>query len=66
MLLPATPAIGDAIGLTDYAGTFGTANVTLGRNGSKILGLDENLAIDINYASLRFVYINSTKGWIFL
>ena len=66
MLLPATPAIGDAIGLTDYAGTFKTNNLTLGRNGRNIVGLAEDLIIDLNYASLRMLYIDATKGWIFL
>ena len=36
--LPASPSIGDTIQVRDYAGSFGTNNVTLGRNGSLIVG----------------------------
>jgi hypothetical protein len=35
--LPATPAAGAVIGITDYANTFATNNLTVGRNGSKLV-----------------------------
>jgi hypothetical protein len=34
--LPASPSAGDIVAIKDYAGTWDTNNVTIGRNGSKI------------------------------
>ena len=36
--LPLSPSAGDVIGVADYAQTFDTDNLTLGRNGSNIAG----------------------------
>ena len=66
LTLPATPTSGALVSFTDYAGTFKTNNLTLGRNGENIVGLAEDLIIDLNYASLRMLYIDGTQGWIFL
>jgi len=62
--LPASPSIGDTVAIADYAGTFGTNNVTVGRNGSKIQGVATNATISTNQRATTFVYIDSTKGWI--
>jgi hypothetical protein len=40
--LPASPSAGNIVGITDYAGTAATNNITIGRNGSKIEGTTEN------------------------
>jgi hypothetical protein len=64
MTLPASPASGDEIGLTDYSGTFGTYNLTCGRNGSNILASATDLVCDISYFSTVLIYTTG-KGWIF-
>lgn len=66
LTLPPTPTAGNLVSFTDYAGTFKLNNLTLGRNGSPIVGVAQDLVIDLNYASLRMLYIDATEGWIFL
>jgi hypothetical protein len=62
--LPATPAAGAVIGITDYANTFATNNITVGRNGSKIGGIAANATLSTNGIAVTFVYVDSTQGWI--
>lgn len=64
--LPASPAIGTRVGVVDYAGTFATNNVTAGRNGQPIMGLSEDLALDVKHASIELEYVNATRGWILI
>jgi len=61
--LPASPVMGDAVSFVDAAASCGTNNVTVGRNGEKIMGLEENLTIDEDDAAFDLVYYNSTYGW---
>ena len=63
--LPASPSAGDIVAFKDYAGTFGTNNLTIARNGSNIQGQAENANITTNKASLVLVYVDATKGWLF-
>jgi hypothetical protein len=63
--LPSSPSIGDSIAIKDYAGTFATNNLTIGRNGNNIQGAANNSLITTNRASLTLVYIDSTKGWVY-
>src|SRR6056300_432762 len=54
--LPSSPSQGDEVTIVDYAGTFGSNNLTVGRNGSNI----DNTAVDgilnTNRLNVRFVY----------
>jgi hypothetical protein len=61
--LPAAPQIGDQIRFIDVAGTFDTNNLTLGRNGLKIMGLSENLIVSTENAGFGIVYSGATYGW---
>jgi len=63
MTLPATPTRGDSVKINDMAGTFGTNNLTIGRNSEKIQGVADNLVVDYNQATMELVYCNSTYGW---
>jgi len=63
--LPSSPSIGDSIAITDYAGTFGTNNLTITRNGNNIQGVANDSLINTNRASIVLVYVDSTKGWIY-
>lgn len=62
--LPATPAFGTRRKLVDVAGTFGTNNLTVGANGSKIIGDAEDLVLDVALASVELVYSGDTYGWV--
>ncbi len=65
--LPAAPSVTDApILIHDLVGTFATANLTLGRNSLKIMGLAENLVCNINNFSAYLVYTGATYGWRFV
>src|SRR5210317_2048884 len=63
--LPASATLGDQIAIKDYAGTFSSNNLTIGRNGHNIQGVANDSLISTNRASLLLVYVDSTKGWIY-
>jgi len=63
--LPSSPSAGDTIAIKDYAGTFGTNNLTIGRNGNNIQGAANDSLISTNRASLTLVYVDATKGWLY-
>ena len=63
--LPTSASIGDTIAIKDYAGNFGTNNLTIQRNGHNIQGAANNSVIGTNRASLILVYVDATKGWLF-
>lgn len=58
--LPATPSVGDQVVVADAGNNWGTNNLTVGRNGSTIGGLAEDLVCDITGASVQFVYDGTT------
>ena len=62
--MPASPSAGDIVGFNDYARTFGTNNLTIGRNGSNIQGQAVDGTISSNGQSAMFVYVDATQGWI--
>jgi hypothetical protein len=62
--LPASPAAGNVITLTDYAGTFATNNLTIARNGNLINGSATNVVLSTNRASVQLVYVDATQGWV--
>src|SRR5210317_640148 len=63
--LPSSPSIGDTVAIKDYAGTFGTNNLTIARNSSNIQGVANDSLISTNRASLTLVYVDATKGWLY-
>jgi hypothetical protein len=63
MTLPATPSAGNIVALKDYANTFDTNNLTIGRNGSNINGSAYNGIITVQGQSLTLIYIDATQGW---
>ena len=62
---PASPSLGDEVTIVDYAGTFDSNTLTVGRNSSKILGADEDLTVSTERAAFTLVFTDSTQGWLF-
>ena len=58
--LPATPAVGDQVIVVDTSSSWATNNLTVGRNGSTIEGLAENLVCDLSNVSVQLVYSGTT------
>ena len=65
LTLPASPSVGDEVSFIDYAGTFDTNNLTIGRNSSKILGAEADLTVAVERAANTLVFTDSTQGWLF-
>ena len=62
--LPASPAAGAVVGICDYANTFATNNLTVGRNSSNIGGIASNAVLSTNGISITLVYVDATQGWV--
>lgn len=63
LTLPSTATLGDTVRINDLAGTFGTNNLTVARNGGNIQGVAQDLLVTVNQSSFGLVYSNSTYGW---
>jgi len=63
LTLPESATLGDTIRINDLAGTFNANNLTVGANGGKIQGANDDLLINVNQQSFGLVYSNSTYGW---
>ena len=61
--LPATPSAGNVVAVSDYAGTFGTNGLTIGRNGSNINGSTSDFILNKNNVTAQFIYVDATQGW---
>jgi hypothetical protein len=64
--LPSSPSAGDIVAFKDYTATFATNNLTIARNGSNIQGNAVDSILSTNRASVVLVYIDSTKGWLYV
>ena len=64
--LPASPSAGNIVAFKDYAATFATNNLTIGRNSSNIQGNANDAVLSTNRASVVLVYVDATKGWLFV
>jgi len=62
--LPASPAAGAVVAVKDYANTFDTNNVTLGRNGSNIGGVAADANLTTEGLAVTLVYVDATQGWL--
>jgi len=64
MTLPSSPTLGDEVAIIDYAGTFDTNNLTVGRNSQPIMGSAADLTVSTERAAFSLVYSDSTQGWL--
>lgn len=58
--LPASPSAGNEVVIMvgNYTG------VVIASNGQRIMGLLQDMGIDLPYASMRLIYVDATRGWI--
>lgn len=63
LTLPLSPVVGNVVDVADHAGTFATNNLTINRNGEKIMGLSQDMTVDVNNASFSLVFSGLTYGW---
>ena len=64
MTLPSSPSIGDEVSFIDYAGTFDSDNLTIGRNSEKINGAASDLTVATERAANTLVFTDNTQGWL--
>jgi hypothetical protein len=64
LTLPGSPTLGDEVSFVDYAGTFDTNNLTVGRNGKNINGSAADLTVATERAANTLVYSDTTQGWL--
>jgi hypothetical protein len=64
MNLPSSPSAGDIVAIKDYAGTFASNNLTIGRGGSNMNGDATDSVRNTNNESLTLVYADATQGWL--
>lgn len=62
--LPTSPTQGDEVSFIDYAGTFDTNNLTIGRNSHNIQGSATDLTVSTERAAFCLVYVDATQGWL--
>ena len=64
LTLPSSPTIGDEVSFIDYAGTFDSNTMTVGRNSEKINGATADLTVSVERAANTLVYTDGTQGWL--
>lgn len=63
LTLNSAPTVDDYVAVADAAGTFGTNNLTVARNGKPIQGAAADLVLNINGQSCGLVFQGNTNGW---
>ena len=63
LTLPASPAAGDSIKISNRSGT---TTCVLGANGNKIMGAAADLTLDTASASFELIYSGTNQGWIII
>jgi len=63
MTLPSSPSVGDIVAVKDYAQTFDTNKLTIGRNSQPIEGGTFDLELTTEGVAITLIYGDATKGW---
>ena len=61
--LPTSPSAGDIVSIKDYARTWASNAVTVGRGGSNMDGVAGDTDFETNGLSITLIYMDATKGW---
>ena len=64
MTLPSSPSAGAIVGVRDYANTFSTNNLTIGRGGSNLEGSAGDKTLNQKSQEFLMVYVDGTQGWV--
>ena len=63
--LPLSPSTGDEVTIIDTRGSWGSNNLTVGRNGEPIITVTSDLTLSNNGQSITLVYVDATRGWAY-
>lgn len=63
VVLPSNPSLGDTVAISDGASNWATNNVTVVRNGKNIMGLSEDLTLNVSNQTVYLTYSDTSKGW---
>jgi len=61
LTLPASPTAGDVVTFVNLSGTITSI---IARNGNKIMGLAEDMTVDVLNKGCNLVYSDATYGWV--
>lgn len=61
--LPASPSVGAIVTIFDAQSTWGSLNLTVGRNGSNIEASATDLTCNSSGAVVELVYCGGSRGW---
>ena len=64
LTLPPSPSQGDKVRIIDVRKSFDSNNLTVGRNGSNIMGDSADMVVSTEGASFELIYSDSTQGWV--
>ncbi len=63
LTLPPSPSLGDTVRIVNLDNSFETYNLTIARNSSNIMGVADDMTVNVN-ASFALKYSDSTNGWV--
>ena len=63
LTLPASPAAGDSVGVSNQSGT---TTCVIARNGNNIMSAAEDMTVDVVDAGFTLFYADATRGWVIL
>lgn len=64
--LPANPQVNDRIQFADAFGTWHINRPMISRNGKKIMGLEQDLELNLKGENFTLAYSGDTDGWVIL
>ena len=64
LTLPPSPSQGDKVRIIDVRKSFDSNNLTVGRNGSNIMGDSADMVVSTEGASFELIYSDGTQGWV--
>jgi hypothetical protein len=63
LTLPASPSVGDYVGVSNLSGT---TTCVIGRNGNNIMSSATDMTVDVVSAGFTLYYASATQGWVIL
>lgn len=64
LTLPTTPSISDQpIHVCHVGGNIAANPITIARNGQRIMGLTEDMTVNLNNAAFELAFCDATRGW---